>query len=145
MRLLWFIYCQSVTVGCNCFVFVFFVRILKPSCSCLLWFTNKEQLSHVHCLLVHNNIFVTIMTIFNVASVYWSIVHWVKCNFKKNHHNLKKGEDSWIWDAVNTKSELLMDNFLCFSFRIGCVHFLKAGHQTIMRGRVALLPSLTLT
>lgn len=67
------------------------------------------------------------MTIFNVASVYWSIVHWVKCNFKKNHHNLKKGEDSWIWDAVNTKSELLMDNFLCFSFRIGCVHFLKAG------------------
>lgn len=71
------------------------------------------------------------MTIFNFASVCWSIVHWVKCNFKKNHHNLKKGEDSWIWDAVNTKSELLMDNFLCFSFRNGCVHFLKAGHQTI--------------
>lgn len=32
------------------------------------------------------------MTIFNFASVYWSIVHWVKCNFKKNHHNLKKKE-----------------------------------------------------
>lgn len=112
----------------------------------LVYFDSQIRSSyHTYCLLVHNNIFVTIMTIFNVASVYWSIVHWVKCNFKKNHHNLKKGEDSWIWDAVNTKSELLMDNFLCFSFRNSCVHFLKAGHQTIMRGRVALLPSLMLT
>lgn len=53
------------------------------------------------------------MPIFNFASGYWSIVHWVKCNFKKNHHNLKKGEDSWIWDAVNTKSELLIWTIFC--------------------------------
>lgn len=68
------------------------------------------------------------MIIFNVVSVYWLIVYWVKCNFKKNYYNLKKGEDLWIWDVVNIKLELFMDNFLCFLFRIGCVYFFKVGY-----------------
>lgn len=68
------------------------------------------------------------MIIFNFVSVCWLIVYWVKCNFKKIIIIWKKGEDLWIWDVVDIKLELFMDNFLCFLFRIGCVYFFKVGY-----------------